>query len=99
VKAFAYVNPTTEKEAVAALKIDGIALPLAGGMDLIARMKDYIDTPDRIVNVKGALDGTITGTPVSRSMRRWRSCIPPLRPPRTRSARRRSATPVRWAAT
>jgi xanthine dehydrogenase YagS FAD-binding subunit len=63
VKAFAYVNPTTEKEAVAALKIDGIALPLAGGMDLIARMKDYIDTPDRIVNVKGALDGTITGTP------------------------------------
>jgi xanthine dehydrogenase YagS FAD-binding subunit len=63
VKAFAYVNPTTEKEAVAALKTDGIALPLAGGMDLLARMKDYIDTPDRIVNVKGALDGTITATP------------------------------------
>jgi xanthine dehydrogenase YagS FAD-binding subunit len=63
VKAFAYVNPTTEKEAVAALKTDGIALPLAGGMDLLARMKDYIDTPDRIVNVKGALDGTVTGTP------------------------------------
>jgi xanthine dehydrogenase YagS FAD-binding subunit len=63
VKAFAYVNPTTEKEAVAALKTDGIALPLAGGMDLLARMKDYIDTPDRIVNVKGALDGTVTATP------------------------------------
>ncbi len=62
-KAFAYVNPTTEKEAVAALKTDGIALPLAGGMDLLARMKDYIDTPDRIVNVKGALDGTVTATP------------------------------------
>ena len=62
-KAFAYVNPTTEKEAVAALKTDGIALPLAGGMDLLARMKDYIDTPDRLVNVKGALDGTVTATP------------------------------------
>ena len=46
-KAFAYVNPTNEKEAVAALKTDGIALPLAGGQDLLARMKDYIDSPDR----------------------------------------------------
>ena len=51
-KAFAYVNPTNEKEAVAALKVDGIAMPLAGGQDLLARMKDYIDSPDRIVNVK-----------------------------------------------
>jgi len=63
VKAFAYVSPTTEKEAVAALKTDGIALPLAGGMDLLSRMKDYIDQPDRIVNVKNALDQTITATP------------------------------------
>lgn len=62
-KAFAYVNPTNEKDAVAALRTDGIALPLAGGMDLIARMKDYIDSPDRIVNVKGALDATVTATP------------------------------------
>jgi len=62
-KAFAYVNPTTEKDAVAALKTDGIALPLAGGMDLLSRMKDYIDQPDRIVNVKNALDQTITATP------------------------------------
>ena len=61
-KAFAYVNPTTEKDAVAALKTDGIALPLAGGMDLLSRMKDYIDQPDRIVNVKNALDQTITAT-------------------------------------
>jgi len=63
VKAFAYVNPTNEKDAVAALRTDGIALPLAGGMDLIARMKDYIESPDRIVNVKGALDATVTATP------------------------------------
>jgi xanthine dehydrogenase YagS FAD-binding subunit len=63
VKAFAYVNPANEKEAVAALKVDAgsTALPLAGGQDLLARMKDYITTPDRLVNIKG-LDGTIAGT-------------------------------------
>ncbi|MCU1381543.1 MAG: hcrB 1 [Acidobacteria bacterium] len=61
-KAFAYVNPASEREAVAALKIDGIAAPIGGGQDLLARMKDYIDSPDRLVNVKG-LDGTITATP------------------------------------
>ena len=61
-KAFAYVNPANEKEAVAALKVDGIALPIAGGQDLLARMKDYIDSPDRLVNVKG-LDATVTSTP------------------------------------
>src|SRR2546422_11316079 len=63
VKAFAYVNATSEREAVAALKFDGIALPLAGGQDLLARMKDYIDSPDRVVNVKNALDATVTATP------------------------------------
>ena len=61
-KAFAYVNPTSEKEAVAALKTDGIAMPIGGGQDLLARMKDYIDSPDRLVNVKG-LDATIAATP------------------------------------
>ena len=53
-KAFAYVNPANEKEAVAALKTDGIAMPIGGGQDLLARMKDYVDSPDRVVNVKGA---------------------------------------------
>ena len=62
-KAFAYVNPANEKDAVAALKVDGIALPIAGGQDLLARMKDYIDSPDRVVNVKNALDKTIVATP------------------------------------
>jgi xanthine dehydrogenase YagS FAD-binding subunit len=61
-KAFAYVNPANERDAVAALKIDGVALPIAGGQDLLARMKDYIDEPDRIVNVKG-LDTAATPTP------------------------------------
>ena len=61
-KAFAYVNPANEKEAVAALKTDGIAMLIGGGQDLLARMKDYIDSPDRLVNVKG-LDATVTATP------------------------------------
>src|SRR5262249_57637176 len=61
-KAFAYVNPANEKEAVAALKVDGIALPIAGGQDLLARMKDYIDEPDRLVHVKG-LAPPVTATP------------------------------------
>jgi xanthine dehydrogenase YagS FAD-binding subunit len=64
VKAFAYVDARNEKEAVAALKFaGGVAMPLAGGQDLLARMKDYVASPDRLVNVKGALDTTIAGTP------------------------------------
>jgi xanthine dehydrogenase YagS FAD-binding subunit len=63
VKTFAYINPANEKEAVAALKSGGTALPLAGGMDLLARMKDYIQQPDRIVNVKNALETTAVRTP------------------------------------
>jgi xanthine dehydrogenase YagS FAD-binding subunit len=62
-KAFAYVNPANEKEAAAAMKTDGIAMPIAGGQDLIARMKDYIDSPDLVVNVKNALDATAVSTP------------------------------------
>lgn len=62
-KAFAYVNAANEKEAVAALGPDrGRMLPLAGGMDLLAMMKDYIAQPDRLVNVKN-LDRTIARTP------------------------------------
>src|SRR5207245_7830670 len=55
-------NPANEKEAVAALNTDGIAMLIGGGQDLLARMKDYIDSPDRLVNVKG-LDATVTATP------------------------------------
>lgn len=59
-KAFAYVNAANEKEAVAALGPDrGKFLPLAGGMDVLALMKDYVLQPDRLVNVKN-LDRTIT---------------------------------------
>ena len=52
-KAFAYVNAANEKEAVAALGPDrGRMLPLAGGMDLLALMKDHILEPERIINAK-----------------------------------------------
>jgi xanthine dehydrogenase YagS FAD-binding subunit len=62
VKAFAYVNAANEKEAVAALGPErGKFLPLAGGMDLLALMKDYVAQPDRLVNVKN-LDRTISKT-------------------------------------
>ena len=53
-KAFAYVNPANEQEAVAAMAAAtrGRILPLAGGMDLIGLMKDYVATPATLVNVK-----------------------------------------------
>jgi xanthine dehydrogenase YagS FAD-binding subunit len=61
VKAFAYVNPTNEKEAVAALSPQfEQAVPIGGGQDLLARMKDYVTQPDRLVNVKGALESRVT---------------------------------------
>ena len=59
-KAFAYVNATNEKEALAALaKAErGRMLPMAGGMDLLGLMKDYIVSPDRVVSIRN-LDQTI----------------------------------------
>jgi xanthine dehydrogenase YagS FAD-binding subunit len=60
VKPFAYVNPTNEKDAVAALSPEHEkAMPLGGGQDLLARMKDYVTQPDRIVNIKNALETTV----------------------------------------
>src|SRR5215203_952541 len=59
-KAFAYVNPKDEKEAVASLLPEfEKAQPLGGGQDLLARMKDYVTQPDRVVNVKNALEATV----------------------------------------
>jgi xanthine dehydrogenase YagS FAD-binding subunit len=60
-KPFTYVNPTNETDAVAALLPDfERALPIGGGQDLLARMKDYVTEPDRLVNVKGALESSVT---------------------------------------
>jgi xanthine dehydrogenase YagS FAD-binding subunit len=36
---------------------------MAGGQDLLARMKDYVTPADRIVNLKNAIDGTAVATP------------------------------------
>jgi xanthine dehydrogenase YagS FAD-binding subunit len=59
VKPFAYVNPKNEREAVSSLgTARGRILPIAGGMDLVALMKDYIAQPERLVNVK-SLDAAI----------------------------------------
>ncbi len=59
-KPFSYVNPANEKEAVAALSKEyEKSLPIGGGQDLLARMKDYVTEPDRLVNVKN-LDATVT---------------------------------------
>src|ERR1017187_2103938 len=61
-KAFAYLNPANEKQAGASLGTErGRTLPIGGGQDLLALMKDYILQPDRLVNVK-ALDKTITSS-------------------------------------
>jgi xanthine dehydrogenase YagS FAD-binding subunit len=63
VKAFAYVNAANEKEAVSALGSErGAVVPIAGGMDLLGLMKDYVAQPDRLVNVK-SLDRTIRKSP------------------------------------
>ena len=59
-KPFAYVNAANEKEAIAALSKEyEKSLPIGGGQDLLARMKDYVTQPDRVVNVKN-LDATVT---------------------------------------
>jgi xanthine dehydrogenase YagS FAD-binding subunit len=63
VRAFAYVDAANEKDAIAALGPErGRFLPLAGGMDLIALMKDHVARPERVVNVKN-LDRSIQKTP------------------------------------
>ena len=60
-KAFAYVNPD-EREGRRRRAADRARQGAAARrrQDLLARMKDYITQPDRIVNVKNALDATVT---------------------------------------
>ena len=58
-KPFVYVNAASEHEAVAALATErNRFLPIAGGTDLIPLMKDFILSPERLVNVKN-LDRSI----------------------------------------
>ena len=51
-KAFEYASPTTAAAAVKDLAGPGSAEALAGGTDLISRMKDYVSSPDRVVYLK-----------------------------------------------
>ena len=57
---FTYVDAATERDVIAALSPErNRTAPIAGGVDLVALMKDSILSPERIVNVK-RLDATIT---------------------------------------
>lgn len=59
-KRFAYIDPANEREAVGALSGErGRIVPLAGGVDLLALMKDYILAPERLVSLK-RLDAAIS---------------------------------------
>jgi xanthine dehydrogenase YagS FAD-binding subunit len=50
---FEYASPSTLKEAISLLGSSWAdAQVLAGGTDLISLMKDYVETPRRVVNIK-----------------------------------------------
>ncbi|HYK91171.1 MAG TPA: FAD binding domain-containing protein [Acidobacteriota bacterium] len=52
-RAFEYASPTTKEQAVALLGNKwGDTEVLAGGMDLLSTMKDYLTEPKRLVNLK-----------------------------------------------
>jgi len=53
-QAFEYANPATLQEALGMLGNKwGEAEVLAGGTDLISLMKEYIETPKRLISIKG----------------------------------------------
>jgi xanthine dehydrogenase YagS FAD-binding subunit len=53
-EAFAYASPSSLKEAVGLLGAKwGETGILAGGTDLISLMKEHVDVPARVVNIKG----------------------------------------------
>ena len=54
-RAFEYASPTTREQALRLLGSPGSA-PLAGGSDLLALMKDEVETPSRLVNLKDVRD-------------------------------------------
>jgi len=67
-KAFEYVQPANEREAVAALGTErNRILPMAGGMDLLGLMKDYIVSPERVVSLRNLDAGIDVGNRESAS--------------------------------
>ena len=56
-QAFSYANPSSLNDAIALLPTKwGETEILAGGTDLLSRMKDRVSTPERVVNIKGVED-------------------------------------------
>ncbi len=51
-KAFEFASPTSVEDALKALAADG-SVALAGGTDLLDRMKEYVTSPSRVVSLKG----------------------------------------------
>ncbi len=112
-KAFEYAAPTSVEDAVSLLRAPN-AVALSGGTDLISRMKDYVTSPDRVVYLKDiktlagisgdAKAGGLTigaGTSLSEIVAHAgiRDSYPALWQATPKSARPRSATWPRWAAT
>ena len=54
-KAFEYAAPTSTADAVKLLSVPHSA-PLGGGTDLLNRMKDYVNDPERVVYLKDIKD-------------------------------------------
>jgi xanthine dehydrogenase YagS FAD-binding subunit len=50
-KSFDWVQPATVADAITALEHPG-SMPLAGGVDLLDRMKERLDTPSRLVSLR-----------------------------------------------
>jgi len=57
-KAFEYASPTGVDQAVRALAGAESGEALAGGTDLLCRMKDYISNPERVVDLRHLEDDT-----------------------------------------
>jgi xanthine dehydrogenase YagS FAD-binding subunit len=50
-KSFEWVQPATIAEAITALEQPG-AMPLAGGVDLLDRLKEHLEAPSRLVSLR-----------------------------------------------
>jgi CO/xanthine dehydrogenase FAD-binding subunit len=97
VKPFAYVNAGSQQEALAALSTAtrGKILPLAGGMDLIGLMKDYVVTPDVLVNVKKL--PSAVAVPAQGLTSIGAAATLPTTPRSSRPTRRSPTPPADWA--
>ena len=49
---FSYINPAHLEQVPGLLKNDWQSKVIAGGTDLVGEMKDYVESPKRLVNLK-----------------------------------------------